>query len=182
MDIKWEMKINFFCVISKNESVLSICRLAYRCYNSTANGVTCELSVLRDDDDPNATDKCNNPDIKRQSVEFLFAAANQKIISLPQASLDKFINVVTLNLISVNLNSISYRHFKNLIQLKYLDLSCNKLRKLPRKLFKENENLCDVTFTNNQVWVIYVHEENNSFCVSCRFISKKGGVTLGEFY
>lgn len=128
--------------------MISICRLAYRCFNSTASGVTCEVSVVLNDDDD--SDK-GNPELKRQSVEYLFSAANQKIISLPQASFDKFINVITLNLVNVNLNSISYRHFKNLTQLKYLDLSCNKLRKLPRKLFKENENLCDVTFTNNQV-------------------------------
>lgn len=128
---------------------------------------------MREGDDPNAADKGNNPDVKRQSVEFLFAAPNQKIISLPQASLDKFINVITLNLISVNLNSISYRHFKNLVQLKYLDLSCNKLRKLPRKLFKENENLVDVTFTNNQVWVI----EKIRF-MSRADVIRKGGVWL----
>jgi Leucine-rich repeat (LRR) protein len=106
---------------------------------------------LQQENGDDSLDKGNNPDIKKQSVEFLYAGTNQKIISLPQSSLDKFINVVTLNLINVNLNTISYRHFKNLIQLKYLDLSCNKLRKLPRKLFKENENLSDVTFTNNQV-------------------------------
>lgn len=124
------------------------CRLSFRCFNSTASGVSCEVSVIQNDEE---ADKGNNPDIKKQSVEFLYSASNQKIISLPQATFDKFINVVTLNLINVQLNSISYRIFKNLIQLKYLDLSCNKLRKLPRKLFKENENLSDVTFTNNQV-------------------------------
>lgn len=115
-------------------------------YNSTAHGVSCEISVKNED----APDK-SNPAIKREAVEFLFSASQQKIPSIPTNSFDKFINVVTLNLISVNLSSITYRHFKNLIQLKYLDLSCNKLRKLPRKLFKECENLTDISFTNNQV-------------------------------
>lgn len=121
---------------------------------------------MQKDDRDDSPDKGNNPEIKKQSVEFLYAAANQKIISLPQSSFDKFINVITLNLISVNLNTITYRHFKNLIQLKYLDLSCNKLRKLPRKLFKENENLVDVTFTNNQVMMTH-----SSQCRSLFFLS-----------
>lgn len=119
-------------------------------------------------------DKGTNPDIKKQSVEYLYAGANQKIISLPQSALDKFINVVTLNLINVNLNTISYRHFKNLIQLKFLDLSCNKLRKLPRKLFKENENLSDVTFTNNQVSHHQPRERSrrSSLCIEFFFLTQ----------
>lgn len=121
-------------------------RLYYNLYHSTAHGICCELSVRNNVD----SDK-NNSDIKRQSVEFLFAANNQKIPTLPGNAFDKFMNVITLNLINVNLSNITYRHFKNMIQLKYLDLSCNKLRKLPRKLFKECENLTDISFTNNQV-------------------------------
>ena len=107
----------------------------------------------------------NSADIKRQTVEFLFAANSQKIPTLPGNALDKFMNVTTLNLINVSLSNITYRHFKDMVQLKYLDLSCNKLRKLPRKLFKECENLTDISFTNNQVRIYHESYKLNDLMI-----------------
>lgn len=133
-----------------DEKFLSWSRIHYNLYHSTAHGICCELSIRNDEE----ADK-NSSDIKRQSVEFLFAANNQKIPTIPGNALDKFMNVTTLNLINVSLSNITYRHFKDMVQLKYLDLSCNKLRKLPRKLFKECENLTDLSFTNNQVRIFH---------------------------
>jgi len=142
--VQCALKKNQINYVKKNFSLES--RLHYNLYHSTAHGTCCELSICNDD----TADK-NASDIKRQSVEFVFAANSQKIPTIPGNALDKFMNVTTLNLINVSLSNITYRHFKDMVQLKYLDLSCNKLRKLPRKLFKECENLTDLSFTNNQV-------------------------------